>query len=94
MLSETTRANEDASASDIANEILIWLSGKPDLMKRFLEMSGIQADEIRGQIGKPSFSAGLIGFIMNHEPDLLDFSYERSIPAERVQHCYERISNL
>lgn len=75
--------------SEIAIEVLIWLSGYPDRMKRFLEISGVQADEIRYQISKPSFQKGLIAFVMNHEPDLVEFSSERGIPVDQIVRCHE-----
>ena len=88
MLAELTSDPSD-NTSEIAIEVLIWLSAYPDRMRRFLDTSGIQADEIRHQISRPSFQKGLIGFVMNHEPDLLEFSQERSIPIDQIARCHE-----
>lgn len=47
------------------------------------------ADDIRGMIGHRSFYAGLFAFVMNHEPDLIDFCQDRNIDATWTRRCYE-----
>lgn len=83
---------DDEQAEEVAIEILVYLSNKLDLMERFLKLSGIQADDIREMIGHRSFYAGLFAFIMNHEPDLLDFCAARNIPADWARLCYEQFA--
>lgn len=83
---------DEEQAEEIAIEILLHMSNKLDLMGRFLSMSGIKADEVRDLIGHRSFYAGLFAFIVNHEPDLLEFCAARGIAPEWALLCYEQFS--
>lgn len=81
---------EDAEA--MAIQILSWLISQPDLMSRFLALSGIEASAIRQAAAEPGFLAGVIGFVMAHEPTLLAFCAENDINAERVAACHARLA--
>jgi hypothetical protein len=87
-----TQMPDDESAEEVSIEILLWMGNKLDIMERFLKMSGIQADDIRGMIGHRSFYAGLFAFVMNHEPDLLDFCQDRNIDMVWTRRCYEHFA--
>jgi hypothetical protein len=78
----------DETAEALAQEILIWIAGDIKLLERFLDLSGLKAGEIRAMIGKPELYAGLTGFLMNHEPTLLDFCSATNNRVEWVQACH------
>jgi len=40
--------------------------------RRFLDLSGIDTDELRRRAGEPVLLAALIRFLEAHEPDLID----------------------
>lgn len=82
----------DESAEELAIAILGWLSAEPSLMSRFLAMSGIEAGAIRGMIGEPAFYGGLTGFLMNHEPTLLQFCQDNGVKVEWVQACHQHFT--
>jgi hypothetical protein len=42
--------------------------------RRFLDLTGIETDELRARAGDPSLLSALIGFLEAHEPDLLAVS--------------------
>jgi hypothetical protein len=42
-------------------------------MPRFLAMSGIEAGEIRRAAAEPGFLAGVLSFLLAHEPSLMAF---------------------
>ena len=81
---------EDAEA--MAIQILSWLIGQPELMSRFLAMTGIEASSIRQAAAEPGFLAGVIGFVMAHEPTLMAFCEESGVKAERVASCHHRLA--
>ena len=81
---------DDAEA--MAIQILSWLIGQPELMGRFLAMTGIEASSIRQAAAEPGFLAGVIGFIMAHEPTLMAFCEESGVKAERVAACHHRLA--
>jgi hypothetical protein len=82
----------DDGAEELAIRILGWLSNEPSLMSRFLAVSGIDAGAIRGMIGEPGFYGGLTGFLMNHEPTLMQFCQDSDVKVEWVQACHQHLA--
>jgi Protein of unknown function (DUF3572) len=58
---------------ETAAALLQWLAGEPDMLSRFLALSGLQVNQLRSAINDPGFLAGLIDFVMAHEPTLMAF---------------------
>lgn len=66
-----TAPNEQAES--LAIEALIWLTQEPDLMSRFLTLTGIDASAIRSAAREPGFLGGVLQFLLAHEPTLMRF---------------------
>lgn len=62
-----------ADAEETAITALAWLAGQPELMGRFLALTGLEATNLREAAGEPGFLAGVLSFLMNHEPTLMEF---------------------
>lgn len=60
-------------AEALAIEALGFIASDPILMPRFLAMSGIEAEQIRRAAAEPGFLAGVLGFLLGHEPSLMAF---------------------
>ncbi|MEO3385763.1 DUF3572 domain-containing protein [Mesorhizobium sp. CAU 1741] len=60
-------------AEDLGITGLTYVASDPVLMPRFLAMSGIEASRIREAAGEPGFLAGVLQFILAHEPTLTAF---------------------
>lgn len=65
---------DDAEAVAIA--ALGFVASDPELMSRFLAISGIDPATIRRAAGEPGFLAGVLDFVLAHEPTLLRFAEE------------------
>lgn len=65
---------EEAEA--IAIRALSFVAGDPELLPRFLAITGIEASAIRRAAAEPGFLAGVLQFILAHEPTLLRFCEE------------------
>lgn len=78
----------DETAEALAQEILIWVANDIKLLERFLDLTGITANEIRSMVGTIDLYAGLTGFLMNHEPTLMDFCLATNNKVEWVQACH------
>jgi Protein of unknown function (DUF3572) len=76
-------ALEEAEA--VAISALSYLSNTPDLMQRFLALSGIEASQIRAAASEPHFFAGVLKFFLAHEPSLLAFCEATGTPPPKVQ---------
>ena len=79
-------------AEAVAVSILNWMIADPDMMGRFLALSGLEASSIRAASMEPGFHAGLTGFVMAHEPTLMAFCEENDIKAERVAACHVKLA--
>ncbi len=64
----------EADAISLAQQSVIFLSQDEELLGRFLALSGIGPAEIRGRIGDPAFLAGILDFLLAHEPSVLAFA--------------------
>lgn len=77
---------------EIAIAILGWLASEPDILSRFLGLSGIQPNDMRSLMADKGFQAGLIDFVMNHEPDLMAFCAASEKTPEDVTHAWHQLS--
>ncbi|PJI39337.1 MAG: hypothetical protein CTR54_20315 [Rhizobium sp.] len=72
------------SAEETAIAVLGWLAGEPDMLGRFLALSGTQPDQLRQSIRDPAFMAGMLDFLMAHEPTLMAFCAATDTKPEAV----------
>ncbi len=82
--SKTTPGQQRAQAEETAVAVLGWLAGEPELLGRFLALSGLQADQLRHATSNPGFLAGIIDFLMGHEPTLMAFCAATDTKPETV----------
>ena len=62
---------EEAEATAIS--ALGFVAGDPELLPRFLAITGIEAHAIRRAAAEPGFMAGVLDFVLAHEPTLMAF---------------------
>lgn len=80
-----------ADAEDTAIAVLVWLAGEPELMGRFLALTGLEASNLRDAAQEPGFLAGVLGFLMNHEPTLMDFCVATATKPETVTRAFQAL---
>ena len=85
-----TAATEDAEATAVT--ILGWLAGESELLSRFLALTGVAPAEVRNAVNDPAFLAGIVDFLMSHEPDLLAFCDATGTKPETVVHAHAVLS--
>ena len=81
-MAEQTSTREEAEA--LAIGALGFIAGDPELLPRFLAITGIDAGAIRQAAREPGFLAGVLHFILAHEPTLLRFAEETGTPPAAV----------
>jgi hypothetical protein len=80
-----TRCAVDGGAAEaLAIEALGFVATDPELLPRFLALTGIEASSVRKAALEPGFLAGVLDFILAHEPTLMRFAEKADIPPERV----------
>lgn len=78
----------DAEATAVA--VLGWLANEPEMLSRFLALSGVQPTQLRQAVGDPAFLAGMLEFLMQHEPTLMEFCTATDTKPEAVVEAYHR----
>lgn len=80
-----------ADAEETAIAVLVWLAGEPELMGRFLALTGLEAGNLREAATEPGFLAGVLGFLMAHEPTLMDFCAATGTRPETVVRAFHTL---
>ncbi|MGN6142436.1 MAG: DUF3572 domain-containing protein [Mesorhizobium sp.] len=73
---------EEAEA--VAIRALGFVAADPELLPRFLALTGIEASSIRRAAAEPGFLAGVLQFVLAHEPTLMRFCEETGTPPPAV----------
>jgi hypothetical protein len=68
------RVAPDAGAESLAIGALSFIADDPELLHRFLALTGLQPSEIRVAAREPGFLAGVLDFLMDHESILLTYA--------------------
>ncbi len=63
-------------AQALAVSALSFVAGDDILLPRFLQLTGIEATQIRQAAAEPGFLAGVLQFVAAHEPTLLQYCNE------------------
>ncbi len=63
-------------AEALAISALAFVASDPELLPRFLAITGIEATQIRSAAAEPGFLAGVLQFLAAHEPTLMKFAAE------------------
>ena len=75
----------------LAIEILVWLSGEPELMSRFSALTGVNPGELRALSQGSGFESAMIGFIAGHEPTLMAFCHDCKVKPETVSYAWQKL---
>jgi hypothetical protein len=73
-----------AGAEDVAIAALGFIAADAALLPRFLAITGIEAQAIRNAAREPGFLAGVLQFIVAHEPTLMAFAENTGIEPTAV----------
>jgi hypothetical protein len=82
MLSHTT--NEPADAEALALAALAATLTDERRARRFLDLTGLDADELRARAGERQLLSALLGFLEAHEPDLVEVAQAIGIKPEQL----------
>src|SRR5262249_56544642 len=81
-----TRRDAEAGAKHLAIAALVFIAGEPERLGRFVAMSEIGPDSIRGAAREPRFLLGVLDHLAADEPLLLAFAAENAIdPGEVIK---------
>lgn len=89
MLREVQGKNEEAS--DLALKLLSYLASDPDLIGRFMALTGLAPQDLRQSLADPAFQAGVLDFALQDESLLLTFASNAGIKPETVMRARSRL---
>ena len=75
---------EREAAEALAIRALAFIAADATLLPRFLAITGIEAKDVRAAAAQPGFLAGVLQFILAHEPTLMQFAEAADIDAAEV----------
>lgn len=77
---------------ELTVSVLVWLAAEPELLSRFLALSGLDAGNLRAAAQEPGFPVGLLNFLMSHEPTLIKFCEDTGTAPESVATAYRKLA--
>ena len=89
LASNPNYSHNDTETSALAVDVLTWIARDDQQMTRFLALSGLSADNLREAAAEPGFLAGVVGFLMGHEPTLMAYCEDRGIAPEAVARAWQ-----
>ena len=68
-----------ADCEEMAVQVLLFLSSRPEDLERFCQLSGVEPGLLRRHIGDSGFQDGLLDYLLSNEPLLLAFCEETGV---------------
>jgi len=82
-----------ADASEIAIKALVFLAGDEEHLSRFIALSGIDPSQMRKEVTRVSFQAGLMAYFLQDEALLLAFAANAGLDPEDVARAAHQLNN-
>ena len=82
---KTDQDGMNGDPESIAIGALSWMAADGALLSRFCALTGIEPDALRAAAGEPGFLAGVLDFLMTHEPTLMRFCDDNDIEPAVVE---------
>lgn len=79
-------------AESLAVGALSQIAGDATLLPRFLAITGIEASEIRRAAAEPGFLAGVLDFVLAHEPTLLALADASGVDPARFAEARQQLA--
>ncbi|MCV0397022.1 MAG: DUF3572 domain-containing protein [Rhizobiaceae bacterium] len=69
---------------DLAIAVLAHIASDSILLRRFLDLTGIDASDIRRAAAEPGFLAGVLDFVLAHEPTLIEVAESLGVEPQSL----------
>jgi hypothetical protein len=69
-------------ATEIAQDALIWLAGRPDELARFLALSGARTGDLHRGAEDPEFLGFVLDFLLESDALVLAFAAAADLPLD------------
>jgi len=82
------------SAQILAVKGLAYIANDPELLDRFMDLTGLAPGDLRNAAGESDFLAGVLSFLMDHEAVLLAFAASVGISPQHVASAHLALSGM
>lgn len=72
------------AALDLAQQAFLFLADDPETLAGFLGASGLDAGQLRDQIGRAEFGESVLDFLLQSDQQVLAFAQVCGVPAQQV----------
>ena len=80
----TPTTNDLDQAKSLALQALVWTLGDEDRAQRLLDVTGLDPVDLRARADEPAVLAAALGFLENHEPDLVECADALEVKPETL----------
>lgn len=88
-----TNSNISAETEILALQALGWVLQDEDRAQRLLALTGLDPRELRSGLEDPAMLSSLLGFLANHEPDLVACAESIGVPPEKLGAAAQYLNN-
>ncbi|MEO9467869.1 DUF3572 domain-containing protein [Parasphingorhabdus sp.] len=88
-----TNSNIDQETEILAFRALGWVLEDQDRAARLLALTGLDPRELRSGLEDPAMLSSLLGFLANHEPDLIACAEDIGIEPAKLAAAAARLNN-
>ncbi|GAB5482518.1 DUF3572 domain-containing protein [Sphingorhabdus sp. EL138] len=88
-----TNSNISAETEILALQALGWVLQDEDRAQRLLALTGLDPRELRSGLEDPAMLSSLLGFLANHEPDLVACAESIGVPPEKLAAAAQYLNN-
>jgi hypothetical protein len=88
-----TNSNISAESEIWALQALGWVLQDENRAQRLLSLTGLDPRELRSGLEDPAMLSSLLGFLANHEPDLIACAESIGIPPEKLAAAAHYLNN-
>ncbi|SFP78487.1 DUF3572 family protein [Sphingomonas rubra] len=74
----------DTNADALALQALAWTLADEDRAQRLIDTTGLFPDDLRARLDEPAVLGAALGFLENHEPDLVACAADLGVPPEAL----------
>ncbi|MEO1046288.1 MAG: DUF3572 domain-containing protein [Pseudomonadota bacterium] len=86
------REQHQDDAETVALQVLAWALTNDARRGRLLAITGMTPDDIRARAGSRELLGAVMGWLANHEPDLLAASDDLQIGPEQLAASYQELN--
>ncbi|KAB0676032.1 DUF3572 family protein [Aureimonas leprariae] len=77
----------------IAIDALGFVAGRDELVRRFLDVTGLEVGHLRAAAAEPTFFVGLLDFLLANEADLMDFAGAAGLDPAEIGRAREALAS-